>query len=443
MAKGIYIGANSLARKVKKAYFGVNNVARKIKKIYIGVGGVAKLSYNADSLPESNIMLYGTNKIFYLNNNKNYSLSPSSITQYSNGSSAISETIYSSARVSPKGNYFCINGTGNNNIKIYKLNEGTVSLFYTLTQVDFPADVITNGSGYKDFVFRGGVFSKDEKNFYITTENTQSGTYTNSYYMYISSFTVSNSKLIHVQTIRLSYYSTMYYNSRNLSIDIAENSQYLAICHSYYKGGDEDEEIRRIYRMQINSDKTLKQVGSYYEDNSDGSQLFNDVIFQGDVKITEDGKWIVVLTNSGNSYVTQARAHIYYAGSNYLEKKTTMGLGSSFGGFQLSRNKLFGHAIRHNNTSTTQGSLLIYDFNTDGTYAQRNILFPILKIADREILLLNHYSKLSRDGRFVVGYNQSANVNYVYEIDNTNNTLSLKETIPSSSNYQFCALINE
>lgn len=26
---------------------------------------------------------------------------------------------------------------------------------------------------------------------------------------------------------------------------------------------------------------------------------------------------------------------------------------------------------------------------------------------------------------------------------NTNNTLTLKETMPSSSNYQFCALINE
>ena len=445
MAKGIYIGVNSLARKVKKAYFGVNNVARKIKKIYIGVGGVAKLSYNADSLPESNIMLYGTNKIFYLNNNKNYSLSPSSITQYSNGSSAISETIYSSGRISPKGNYFYFNyfsPTTSNTMKIYKLNEGNVSLFYTLTQSDFPSDII-GGSGYKDFYFRTGVFSKDEKNFYILTENTQIDSYRNSYWQHVSSFSVEGSKLTHVHTIRLNYYTTLSYISRYFNIDIAENSPHLAICHSYYINNDEAEEIRRIYRMEINSDKTLRITNTYYEDNTDGTQSFNDIINQSDVKITADGKWIVVYTNSGSSYVTNARAYMYYVGANSLEKRNTMGLGSYFGGFQLSRNKLFGYSSRYNNTSTTQGILVVYDLNSDGTYAQRNIIFPILKINDKEISLLNRYAKLSRDGRFVVGYNQNANVNYVYEIDNTNNTLFLKETIPSSSNYQFCALINE
>ena len=45
MAKGVYIGVNNVARKVKKSYIGVGNVARKIKKAYIGVNGVARECY--------------------------------------------------------------------------------------------------------------------------------------------------------------------------------------------------------------------------------------------------------------------------------------------------------------------------------------------------------------------------------------------------------------
>ena len=47
MAKGSYIGVNSVARKVKKCYIGVDGVARKVKKAYIGVNGVARLFYNS------------------------------------------------------------------------------------------------------------------------------------------------------------------------------------------------------------------------------------------------------------------------------------------------------------------------------------------------------------------------------------------------------------
>lgn len=45
MAKGIYIGVSSKARKVKKAYVGVEDKARKIKKGYIGVNGIARQFY--------------------------------------------------------------------------------------------------------------------------------------------------------------------------------------------------------------------------------------------------------------------------------------------------------------------------------------------------------------------------------------------------------------
>ena len=49
MAKGMYIGVNSLAGKVKKAYIGVSGVAHKIKKMYIGVGGVARLCWSGET----------------------------------------------------------------------------------------------------------------------------------------------------------------------------------------------------------------------------------------------------------------------------------------------------------------------------------------------------------------------------------------------------------
>lgn len=42
MAKGIYVGVNGVARKVKAQYVGVSGVARKVTKGYVGVGGVAR-----------------------------------------------------------------------------------------------------------------------------------------------------------------------------------------------------------------------------------------------------------------------------------------------------------------------------------------------------------------------------------------------------------------
>ena len=48
MAKGLYVGVDGIARKIKKAYVGVDGIARKIKKAYVGVDGVARLIYSAD-----------------------------------------------------------------------------------------------------------------------------------------------------------------------------------------------------------------------------------------------------------------------------------------------------------------------------------------------------------------------------------------------------------
>ena len=47
MAKNLYVGVGSKARKVKALYVGVGGKARKVKKVYVGVGGKARLVYTS------------------------------------------------------------------------------------------------------------------------------------------------------------------------------------------------------------------------------------------------------------------------------------------------------------------------------------------------------------------------------------------------------------
>lgn len=59
MAKGVYGGVSSKARKCKKLYVGVNNVARKIKKIYIGdANSKARLCYGGYDYNNILMMVY-------------------------------------------------------------------------------------------------------------------------------------------------------------------------------------------------------------------------------------------------------------------------------------------------------------------------------------------------------------------------------------------------
>lgn len=51
MAKGIYLGIDSLSRKVKKMYLGIEGVARKVKKGYVGVNGLARLFFSGVGKP--------------------------------------------------------------------------------------------------------------------------------------------------------------------------------------------------------------------------------------------------------------------------------------------------------------------------------------------------------------------------------------------------------
>lgn len=55
MAKGMYVGVNGVAKKVKKIYVGSGDKAKKVKKGYIGVGGVARPFFSSAEIP----MYYG------------------------------------------------------------------------------------------------------------------------------------------------------------------------------------------------------------------------------------------------------------------------------------------------------------------------------------------------------------------------------------------------
>ena len=77
MAKNLYVGVGSKARKVKALYVGVGGKARKVKKVYVGVGGKARLVYT------SYVAVSGINVSFSANGQNltvNVSVSPSNAT---------------------------------------------------------------------------------------------------------------------------------------------------------------------------------------------------------------------------------------------------------------------------------------------------------------------------------------------------------------------------
>lgn len=52
MSKGIYVGVDNKARKVKNIYVGVDDKARKVKAAYVGVGGVARQVWPTSRIPD-------------------------------------------------------------------------------------------------------------------------------------------------------------------------------------------------------------------------------------------------------------------------------------------------------------------------------------------------------------------------------------------------------
>lgn len=71
MAKGVYIGIDDVAHKIKSLYIGVDGVARKITKAYIGVDDVARLCWSA-TVPSATVRI--TPVPSDINNNKYYML---------------------------------------------------------------------------------------------------------------------------------------------------------------------------------------------------------------------------------------------------------------------------------------------------------------------------------------------------------------------------------
>lgn len=57
MAKEIWIGSNSGAKKAKEFYVGINNQARKVKKAYVGANGIAKLFWEEAKKKEGKLVL--------------------------------------------------------------------------------------------------------------------------------------------------------------------------------------------------------------------------------------------------------------------------------------------------------------------------------------------------------------------------------------------------
>lgn len=55
MSKGVYLGVEGYAHKVKSMYIGVDGVARKIKKAYLGVEGYARLFYSSEEIRKSDV----------------------------------------------------------------------------------------------------------------------------------------------------------------------------------------------------------------------------------------------------------------------------------------------------------------------------------------------------------------------------------------------------
>lgn len=441
MAKGMYVGASNIAQKGKKAYFGVDNVARKVKRIYVGENNVAKLAFNSNPAESSNVMIYGSNKKFYVNNNMNYSIDK--LTEYADATGLDSNVFYFGINVSPKGRYYYYSSSSA--FKIYRLEEGNITLYDTLEQSRFPASVIGSGTNYNSFVVRGCCFSYDEQYFYVTTHNIETRTNFKIKYFYVSSFKVTESGLEHISTKTLpTYPSDSSFNLRGMYVAVAENAMVLAVNLIYNRGDSSSSaEYRQLFRIELNSDYSLGAIiGTGEKVNSGGSQTIEGPVKQGDVAISANGLWIATYYFITNSSVKQGTAYLHYFSSNSLQEKTNMWFGDYFGGFKMSRNRLLGFGTTYSSSENT-AYFNVFTLNDDGTYTASSIIF------DRTPILysLNNFfainGSLSRDGTTIVTGNTSYDI-FMCKLDYTAKTLTISETAEIDSvSYLFAVIIND
>lgn len=451
MAKKSYFGDEAdKAQKTKKAYIGdVSDISRKIKKMYMGdANNIARCFFSSNAAEGSNVIMYGSGKKFYVNNNKNYLIGIDKLSLYADGSGLDGFTSgYVGQRVSAKGNYIYSNpGSGDStSINFYRLEEGSITLFDTLQESKFPSGSIRSGSGYGALYLRGVCMSYDEQTVFVASHNENKNTSPNyTDYFYVSSFTVGENGLTHVSTQLVTSTSYLYFTLRGFFVAAAESAPYVAACMTFnaHNSGDPDTEYRRVIRYKVNDDKTLTSgISSGSVTNTAGSQSLSDYNRQGEIEISANGKWLAVY-HAISADVYQGSAYLYYCATDTsMTSKDSVWYYQNFGGFRMSRNRLISYSTVYS-TSADTGMLSIRLLNDDGTITINNITIQRSLLSAVSYSLFGIRTKISRDGTvLIVG---SSRTKLVCKLNYSNNTFAVTETVTyADDNYRYVDIINE
>lgn len=435
---GINIGVNNVAKNVNNIFVGVDGKARQVKKAYVGVNNIARLVYNADSKSDSNIMFYGVlngaDKV-YLNNNKDYSLSLNSMTEYASGT--INKLGRNDMTVSKKGTFIYVNPTYDaTSVDFYKIEEGKVSLYDTITQADFPTSIIGSGNTIQALKLRGCCFSYDEKHLYITSYNIDTSTSNYTKRMYISSFNVTPSGFSHISTAVLTSESDLYFTMRGSYVAVSEIEDYVYVALTYQSGSSTSSEMRAIGLVKINSDFSLFSSGV----GKGGNSYPNNT--PGKIEVTPDGKWAAIYYDAGWSSSTGSTriAYVYYFNGNSLSMVTNVNMSGASGIMRLCADKLL---VYQNWDSYSYVVLYVYNLKSDGTWNYDTISISKTSLNNYDNYLLDSLTAVSRDGTILIASNGYLK-RYIYKINYATKGFSYVATIEfPNETYRYCAMINE
>lgn len=169
MTKKLYVGVNSVARKVKKYYVGVSGVARKVKKAYIGVNGVARQYYSSDWWTPSGVSLTNVIAAYQFKG-------ASSETVSRNDLSGHGKTLTLSGTGSWSSSGYYLNGGYLYNTSMYNLSDvksivirysglNTTTTFIPLSEMYMPA----NTSGTKPNLYAHASWSRFYNGAWLST----------------------------------------------------------------------------------------------------------------------------------------------------------------------------------------------------------------------------------------------------------------------------------
>ena len=437
----INIGIDNVARNVKSAYVGVDNVARKIKKAYVGVNGVARLIYNEDSKSDSSVMFFGSDNGIsraYLNNNKDYSISLDTMTEYASGDN--DRLGWGDGRVTSKGTYFYINSTWDrSSVEFYKIEEGKVSLYDTMDQSKFPASVIGSGYNIQELKIRGCCFSHDEKHLYITTHNVDTSTPNYTDRMFISSFNVTPSGFSHISTDLITTESALYFDLHGCYVAVSDAEDWLYISLTYQVGTSDEDEKRAVGLAKINSDYSVSSYGAGKGGNSYPDRE------PGKIEVTPDGKWAAIYYDAGwsESFGSTYIAYLYYFNSTTNSFSMVENVNMSHcHGMRLCADKLlvYQHVDSDNYTSAT---IYVYNLKSNGTCNYTTISFPKSIDSRYSAYMFEPITAISRDGTVLIAGDGGVK-RMRYKIDYTAKTVTKIETVDfPNGGFKYCAIINE